>query len=160
MNLFMNMAGVLAKSRRSVVRSGFAVGAALLLLTTLWLLPQQAQAQTPQVVCAGSGIARAHVSGSMAIGSTGGAIRIYDADTIDAQGVGDKFDYGNWTHFIGWIGQIGIGGSDFNVRIIGSNVSFVAVGQGMTWVRGIGTCTTSTGATYTWTDDIQAIVIE
>lgn len=148
---------------RSVISRGSAwivLAAIALLVSALLLIPQQAQAQTPQLVCAGSGIARTHVSGSLAVGSTGGAIRVYDADSIDAQGVGDKFDYGNWTHFIGWIGQIGIGGTDFNVRIVASNVSFVATGQGMTWVRGVGTCTTSTGATFSWTDDLQAIVIQ
>lgn len=141
----------------------------LLLASSMLVLPHAAVAAplaegdivaAGPLVCQGNGLARAHISGSLVINSTGGTIRIYDADDIQTTGSGNRFDYGDWTQFLGWIGQITATDTNFNARILSSNISYTATGQGMTWVRGDGTCTSSTGQVIPWGFHLQAIVIQ
>lgn len=121
---------------------------------------QNASSGTGQLTCEGKGVAALVLSGDLQVVSSGaGAIRIANAENIEATGDGKRIDGTHWTAFIGWSGEVNASGAQFGARMVGGNVSFTATGSGTAVVRGNGSCTTESGETYTWTGKPQPIII-
>ena len=103
----------------------------------------------------GAGTARLQMSGNIDIEGHGvGAVYIYGAETMRAEGQGKRIDLpGGGVLYRGFQGKIEATGSKMNIRIIGGKIDFTAHGKGRVALRGRGTYQTGNGGSGDWQPD-------
>ena len=118
---------------------GVALAVVMLSLAVVGVASAAEVSGTGWIRAIGAGWAKVDGSGAVVITGHGVCtVWIKGAETIQAEGVGQRFQLGDWAVFVGYNGQITAMGQDMSVRMASSQIEFTAWGRGTVTLRGQG----------------------